>query len=112
MNTRLHNKLRSGGSRQHYQQFDYSTSGTDDELPEAMLPIPTTPEDLKPPQIAPEPTLQPAAQDLVSEFSYQDSLPQFFLILCPRTAIVHLRQSTSAISGWDFCPLVNEAIIH
>ena len=40
MDTRLRTKLRAGGSRMHYQQFDYSTSGTDDELPEVMLPIP------------------------------------------------------------------------
>ena len=40
MNTRLRTELRAGGSRQHYQQFDYSTSETDDEQSEAMLPVP------------------------------------------------------------------------
>ena len=40
MDTRLRTKLRAGGSRMHYQQFDYSTSGTDDELSEIMLPVP------------------------------------------------------------------------
>ena len=40
MDTRLRSKLRAGGSRMHYQQFDYSTSGTDDELSDVMLPIP------------------------------------------------------------------------
>ena len=29
MDTRLRTKLRAGGTRQHYQQFDYSTSDTD-----------------------------------------------------------------------------------
>ena len=45
MDTRLRTKLRAGGSRPHYQQFDYSTSGTDDELSDAMLPIPPNPVD-------------------------------------------------------------------
>ena len=40
MDTRLRTKLRAGGSRMHYQQFDYSTSGTDDELSDVMLPVP------------------------------------------------------------------------
>ena len=43
MNTRLRTKLRAGGSRQHYQQFDYSTSETDDESSGTMLPIPPNP---------------------------------------------------------------------
>ena len=45
MDTRLRTKLRTGGSRMHYQQFDYSTSGTDDELSEVMLPVPLDPVD-------------------------------------------------------------------
>ena len=43
MDTRSRTKLRAGGFRMHYQQFDYSTSGTDDELSEVMLPIPPDP---------------------------------------------------------------------
>ena len=31
MDTRLRTKLRAGGTRQHYQQFDFSTSETDDQ---------------------------------------------------------------------------------
>ena len=42
MDTRLRTKQRAGGSRLRYQQFDYSTFGTDDELSSAMLPIPPT----------------------------------------------------------------------
>ena len=38
MDTRLRTKMRAGGTRQHYQQFDYSTSETDDET----LPKPPT----------------------------------------------------------------------
>ena len=45
MGTRLRTKLRAGGSRMHYQQFDYSTSGTDDELSDVMLPVPPDPVD-------------------------------------------------------------------
>ena len=45
MDTRLRTKLRAGGSRMHYQQFDYSTSGTDDEMSEVMLPVPPDPID-------------------------------------------------------------------
>ena len=45
MDTRLRTKLRAGGSRMHYQQFDYSISGTDDELSEVMLPVPPDPVD-------------------------------------------------------------------
>ena len=45
MDTRLRTKLRAGGSRMHYQQFYYSTSGTDDELSNVMLPVPPDPAD-------------------------------------------------------------------
>ena len=45
MDTRLRTKLRAGGSRMHYQQFDYSTSGTDDELSEVMFLVPPDPVD-------------------------------------------------------------------
>ena len=41
MDTRLSTKLRAGGTRQHYQQFDYSTSDTDEETSRAMLNVPT-----------------------------------------------------------------------
>ena len=41
MDTRLRTKLRAGGTRQHYQQFDYSTSETEEETHNEMLPIPT-----------------------------------------------------------------------
>ena len=40
METRLHSKLRARGFRMHYQQFDYSNSGTENELSDVMLPIP------------------------------------------------------------------------
>ena len=52
MDTRLRTKLHAGGSRMHYQQFDYSTSGTDDELSDVMLPVPPDPVDADP--VAPE----------------------------------------------------------
>ena len=45
MDTRLRTKLRAGDSRVHYQQFDYSTSGTDDEASEVILPLPSDPVD-------------------------------------------------------------------
>ena len=72
MDTRLRTKLRAGGSRPHYQQFDYSTSGTDDELSDAMLPIPPNPvdEDLV------EPAAPPTALD--QSISPARVLPQLF----------------------------------
>ena len=58
MDTRLRTKLRAGGSRMHYQQFDYSTSGTDDELSDVMLPVPPDPADADQVEIeVPLPTL-------------------------------------------------------
>ena len=78
MNTRLHIKHRAGGSRLHPQQFDYSTSSTDDELTEAMLPIPTYPQDLEQPEMPPEPTPEPAALDPYSDFYFQNCLSQLF----------------------------------
>ena len=41
MDTQLRKKLRAGGTRQHYQQFDYSTSDKDEETHDEMRPIPT-----------------------------------------------------------------------
>ena len=71
MDTRLRTKLRAGGSRMHYQQFDYSTSGTDDELSEIMLPVPPDPVDAD--RREPEPQL-PSDQST----SPTHHLPQLF----------------------------------
>ena len=72
MNTRLRTKLRAGGSRMHYQQFDYSTSGTDDELSDVMLPIPPDPVDAD--QIEAEVSQPPLDQSI----SPTHRLPQLF----------------------------------
>ena len=72
MDTRLRTKLRVGGSRMHYQQFDYSTSGTDDELSDVMLPVPPNPVDAD--QVEPE--APPAASD--QSISPARILPQLF----------------------------------
>ena len=72
MDTRLRTKLRAGGSRMHYQQFDYSTSGTDDELSDFMLPVPPNPVDAD--QVEPE--APPAASD--QSISPARILPQLF----------------------------------
>ena len=72
MDTRLRTKLRAGGSRMHYQQFDHSTSGTDDELSDAMLPVPPNPVDAD--QVEPE--APPAASD--QSISPAHILPQLF----------------------------------
>ena len=72
MDTRLRTKLRAGGSRMHYQQFDYSTSGTDDELLDVMLPVPPDPIDAG----QAEPEAPPAASD--QSISPARILPQLF----------------------------------
>ena len=72
MDTRLRAKLRAGGSRMHYQQFDYSTSGTDDELSEVMLPIPLDPVDAD--RMEPEVPQPPSDQSV----SPTHRLPQLF----------------------------------
>ena len=72
MDTRLRTKLRAGGSRMHYQQFDYSTSGTDDELSDVMLPVPPDPVDAD----QAEPEAPPAASD--QSISPARLLPQLF----------------------------------
>ena len=72
MDTRLRTKLRAGGSRMHYQQFDYSTSGTDDELSDIMLPVP--PDLINAGQAEPE--TPPAASD--QSISPTCILPQLF----------------------------------
>ena len=72
MDTRLRTKLRAGGSGMHYQQFDYSTSGTDDELSDVMLPVPPDPVDAD----QAEPEAPPAASD--QSISPARLLPQLF----------------------------------
>ena len=67
METRLRTKLRAGGTRQHYQQFDYSTSDTDEETHGAMLPIPTySPQQIRT-QPLPEAITGPSAPDFSSD---------------------------------------------
>ena len=72
MDTRLRTKLRAGGSRMHYQQFDYSTSGSDDELSDIMLSVP--PDLINAGQAEPE--TPPAASD--QSISPARILPQLF----------------------------------
>ena len=72
MDTRLRTMLRAGGSRMHYQQFDYSTSGTDDEFSDVMLPVPPNP--VHADQVEPE--APPAASDQL--ISPACILPQLF----------------------------------
>ena len=72
MDTRLRTKLRAGGSRMHYQQFDYSTSGTDDELSGVMLPVPPDPVDAD--RVEPEVSDSPSDQSI----SPTQRLPQLF----------------------------------
>ena len=72
MDTRLRTKLRAGGSRMYYQQFDYSTSGTDDELSDVMLPVPPDPVDAD--QAEPEAPLAASDQSI----SPARLLPQLF----------------------------------
>ena len=72
MDTRLRTKLRAGGSRMHYQQFDYSTSSTDDELSEIMLPVPPDPVDAD--RREPEVPQPPSDQSI----SPTHRLPQLF----------------------------------
>ena len=78
MDTRLRTKLRAGRNRQHYQQFDYYTSGTDDETSGARLPIPTySPQQV---QNQPPPVVigDPLAPDSLSDVSMFSCLPQLF----------------------------------
>ena len=78
MDTRLRTKLRAGGTRQHYQQLDYSTSVTDEETSGAMLPIPTySPQQIQT-QPPPEAINDPSAPDSLSDVSMLSCLPQLF----------------------------------
>ena len=76
MDTRLRTKLHAGGTRQHYQQFDYSTSETDDETSDAMLPIPTHSSQLV--QTQPADIEAPAVPAISSDTTMFDCLPQLF----------------------------------
>ena len=71
MDTRLWSKLRTGGSRMHYQQFDYSTSSSDNEVSDVMLPM-------LPPHIQPDPS-EPGIPHLSDHsISPTHDLPQLF----------------------------------
>ena len=78
----------------HYQQFDCSTSGTDDELSEAMLPIPTYPQNLEQPELTPSLGHLPSGRTLSV------------------STTLSLRQLTSAIAGWNVCSSNNESFAH
>ena len=78
MNTRLRTRLRAGGSRQNYQQFDYSTSEKDDESSGAMLPNPRQSPKSEHPLPPPEPVKYPTLSDSQSDISLLDCLAQLF----------------------------------
>ena len=72
LDTRLRSKFRAGGSRMHYQQFNYSTSCTEDELSDIMLPIPPLPIEARP--------VEPEAPSPSSDHSISPTynLPELF----------------------------------
>ena len=78
MNTRLRTRLRAGGSRQNYQQFDYSTSEKDDESSGAMLPNPRQSPKWEHPLPPPEPVKYSTLSDSQSDISLLDCLAQLF----------------------------------
>ena len=94
MDTRLRTKLRAGGTRQHYQQFEYSTSEADEEAYNEMLPIPTySPQQIHT-QPHPEAITDPSALDLSSDVSMLSGLPQLFSDHEPmRSPSPHISQS-------------------
>ena len=76
MGARMRSRLRAGGSRMHYQQFDYSTSGTDDELSNVMLPVPPLIVDVNPPEHeAPNPTDHPISPEQYLPQPFSDHEP-------------------------------------
>ena len=78
MNTLLRSKLRAGGSRQHCQQFDYSTSESDSEPSGAMLPIPIHSPEPENPLLPPDTFKDPSLTDPQSDVSLLDCLQQLF----------------------------------
>ena len=78
MNTQLRTKLCAGGSRQHYQKFDYSTSSTDDDQSEAMLPIPIYSPEPENPLQPPDTLKDSVLSDPQSDVSLLVCLPQWF----------------------------------
>ena len=69
MDTRLRAKFRAGGSLMHYQQINYSTSSTDDELSDIMIPSP---------HIEADPLEPEASHPSDHSISPKKYLPQFF----------------------------------
>ena len=65
MNTRRRTKLRAGGSRLQYEKYDYSIFDLDDEHSDAMLRIPTYPQDMEHTAMPPDPHPESATQDPV-----------------------------------------------
>ena len=112
MDTRLRTKLRAGGTRQHYQPFDYSTSDTDEETSGAMLPIPTySPQQIQT-QSSPEAINDPSAPDTLSDVSMLGCLPQLFSDHEPmRSPSPQISQSDNtpelSLSG-TFAPLLTQ----
>ena len=95
MDTRLHTKLRAGGTRQHYQQFDYSTSDTDEETHDEMFPIPTYSPQQVHTQPHPEAITDLSAPDFLSDVSMFSCLPQLFSDHEPmRSPSPHISQSS------------------
>ena len=72
MNTRLRTKLLAGGTRQHFQQIDYSTSETDDETSGECSPFTPIPHSRCTTKHLRIPTETP------SDVSMLDCLPQLF----------------------------------
>ena len=76
MDTRLRTRMQAGGSRLHYQQFDYSTSGQERALSEDLMSDAPDHFEAEPPALV-EASMPPNEQHLSPELTNNHELPLF-----------------------------------
>ena len=76
MDTRLRTRMRAGGSRLHYQQFDYSTSDPERERSKDLLSDEPNPSEVEPPALV-DASMPPDEQPMSPEPAINDQKPLF-----------------------------------
>ena len=76
MDTRLRTRMRAGGSRLHYQQFDFSSSDPERARSEDLMSDAPDHSEAEPPALL-EPLMPPDEQNISPEPAKEDDLPLF-----------------------------------
>ena len=110
MDTRLRTRMRAGGSRPHYQQFDYSTSDPERERSDDLLSDELDPSGAELPALV-DTSRPPDEQPMSHEPSINDQLPLFSESKVIPDAAQTQAEAEESLAGTSICSAFNQSFI-